>query len=312
MLKDFILAQEPGSSTNFYYQVPGTLVEFPLSVIKGNQAGPVLLITAGLHGSEYPGIEAAKRLIHETDPEALTGTLIVAPCLNQRAFYERVAFVNPTDGVNLNRCFPGDLGGTETEKLAYVLEREFFSFADFYLDLHSGDIPEQLESFVFIPKIGGEAVFVTARAGADQLDLPFGVISHSTVGATSQASKQGVPSLLIERGGFGERLPEMIDGFVEDARRIMAHLGMTQQQLPPAKSLKLLEQVRYFDSPVTGLWYPRVAVGDTIETDQLLGTIEDFFGNTLLECYAEHGGQVLYQVIGLPINAGEHLIAYGY
>lgn len=312
MLKDLLLEQGPGSSRNYYYQVPETELEFPLTIIKGQQAGPVLLITAGMHGSEYPGIEAAKTLIQETDPATLKGTLLILPCLNPQAFYERTAFFNPADGRNPNRCFPGDPAGTETQKLAYLLEREFFSLTDFYLDFHSGDIPERLEAFVFIPSVGDEAVFAAAKAGADQLALPFGVISHSTVGGTGQASRQGVPALLIERGGFGERLPEMIAGFIEDAQRIMAHLDMVQQTFPPAAPLKLLEKVNYFDSPVTGLWYPALEVGDQITTGQLLGTIEDFFGTCLFECRAEHNGQILYQIAGLPINAGEHLIAYGY
>ncbi|MGP5431382.1 M14 family metallopeptidase [Enterococcus malodoratus] len=308
-----LLEQQPSASAkNYYFQVRGTKLELPVSIIKGKESGPTVLITAGIHGSEYPGIEAAKRLIQEIDPNRLVGNLLIFPCINQCAFFERAAFINPADGKNLNRCFPGNPTGTESERLAYVLQTEVFYLADFYLDFHSGDLSEQLEAFVFVPGFGEESVLQKARQAASYLNLPFGVVSKSRTGAYNHASIIGVPSLLIERGGYGERYAKDIAGFVDDAKRIMTHLGMLEHSLLKKKELKLLTQICYFDSTLTGLWTPACKIGNVVKKGQLLGVTEDFFGNILGEYTAEQDGQILYQVASLPIVSGEVLIAYGY
>lgn len=310
-MKESIRKQPSESVQRFFYPMAGTDLEIPVVVVKGRQPDATLLITAGIHGSEYPGIEAAKELSNTINPKELQGTLIILPCINQRAFFERAAFVNPTDGKNLNRCFPGNPKGSETERIAYQLTQEFFPLADFYLDFHSGDLSEQLEEFVFIPSFGPKETIQAAHQGARYLDVPFGVVSKSKIGASNCACLMGVPALLIERGGFGERAEAAIQGFMQDALSILSYLGMclTQQSLP--KERPLLEHVQYLDSPQTGLWMPAFAVGDRVETGESLGRIENFFGEVLWEGFAQQRGQVLYQVAGLPIVAGEHLIAYG-
>ncbi len=311
-MKSLILKQPSESVRRFLYPVAGTSLEIPVVVVKGRQPGSTLLITAGIHGSEYPGIEAAKELSNTVNPKELQGTLIILLCINQRAFFERAAFVNPTDGKNLNRCFPGSPLGTETERLAYQLAQEFFPLADFYLDFHSGDLPEQLEEFVFIPSFGPKETIQVAQQVAGYLDVPFVVVSKSKVGASSCACLMGTPALLIERGGFGERSKVAIQGFMDDAFHILSYLGMLSKLVRIPKKLQLLEHVQYVNSPQTGLWMPALAVGDQVEAGQSLGTIEDFFGEVLWEEFAQQRGQVLYQVAGLPITKGEHLIAYGY
>ena len=82
-----LLRKQPSESVQrFFYPVTGTSLEIPVVVIKGRQPGATLLITAGIHGSEYPGIEAAKRLSKTINPTELQGTLVILPCVNPRAF----------------------------------------------------------------------------------------------------------------------------------------------------------------------------------------------------------------------------------
>ena len=47
-------------------------VEIPFAIIEGPEPGPCLLITAGVHGSEYCSIEVAVRLMR-TPPEQIKG-----------------------------------------------------------------------------------------------------------------------------------------------------------------------------------------------------------------------------------------------
>src|SRR3954470_21905787 len=86
-------------------------LELPFGIIEGAQDGPCLLVTAGVHGSEFCSIEAALRLL-KLPPEEIRGTLLVLPILNVQGFRKRSIYVVPEDGKNLNRVFPGHVDGT--------------------------------------------------------------------------------------------------------------------------------------------------------------------------------------------------------
>src|SRR5262245_28829337 len=85
----------------------GTPTKMPLFVLNGAQDGPTVVVTAGIHGAEYVGIEAAMRLPAQTNSQQLKGQLVVAPISSMTAFAKRAIYIAPPDDKNLNRCFPG-------------------------------------------------------------------------------------------------------------------------------------------------------------------------------------------------------------
>ena len=122
--------------------------EWPYVAIAGLMAGPTVLITAGIHAAEYTGIEAAIRLGRTIAPEAVRGTILIIPLLNRPGFYERSIYVNPEDNDNLNRLFPGKPDGTWGERFAHHLLTEIITKCDNAIDLHAGDLIEDLVPFV--------------------------------------------------------------------------------------------------------------------------------------------------------------------
>src|ERR687885_626076 len=85
--------------------------EWPYFAVVGAEDGPTFLLTAGIHAAEYTGILAAIRLGRELEPAHVRGTLVIVPLLNRPGFFERSIYVNPVDGENLNRAFPGRAEG---------------------------------------------------------------------------------------------------------------------------------------------------------------------------------------------------------
>ena len=63
-------------------------IDLPFTIIEGTEPGPCLVITAGVHASEYCSIEAAVRL-QKTRPEDIKGTLVILPILNTEGFHKR-------------------------------------------------------------------------------------------------------------------------------------------------------------------------------------------------------------------------------
>src|SRR5882762_4503665 len=128
--------------------LPG--VSLPCTIIRGRSPGPKLLVTAGVHGAEYSSIEAARRLTH-LPTEGLTGELTILPVINPRAFWGHQPYINPSDGKNINRMFPGDAKGSASERLAAWLVGTAMAGMDGYIDLHCGDIIEALTPFAIYP-----------------------------------------------------------------------------------------------------------------------------------------------------------------
>jgi hypothetical protein len=172
-------------------------VEIPYAVIEGADPRPCLLVTAGVHGSEFCSIEAALRLM-KTPPENLSGTLLVLPILNVQGFRQRSIYVMPEDGKNLNRMFPGRADGTMSERLANWLVTSVYPQADAYLDVHGGDLDEALAPFSLYPS-GSEA----SQTLAALFGLPVAVAAGGEGYTINAAHRVGVPSVLAEVSGSG-------------------------------------------------------------------------------------------------------------
>ena len=118
---------ESGTKKHGYIKVNdlnGYVLHLPVMVINGTKDGPVLCVTAGIHAMEYTGIETVTRLYAHLDPKNLRGAVIAVPIVNIPGFQARSAYINPIDGLNMNRIFPGDQEGSISYVMAAVLFRE--------------------------------------------------------------------------------------------------------------------------------------------------------------------------------------------
>jgi uncharacterized protein len=292
--------------------VAGTEINIPVTVINGLESGKNILITAGIHGCEFSGIETVSQLSKEIEPESVCGAIILVHCANVSGFYQKCAAVVPEDGKNLNRVFPGDTDGTISKKIAHTITQQLQSKADFYLDLHGGDLYEQATPYVYYPGVAKEEVSKISCEAAKRLSVPYRVKSTATSGAYNSAAVLGIPSLLIERGGRGAWNNEEVNDYKKDIYRVLNYLRVLKSQEESINIIqKEIVKAVYVDSKYNGYWYPEVKAGDAIEPGQLLGIIRDAFGGELGKYYSEVKGVVLYMTVSLAICEGESLIAYG-
>src|SRR5689334_949041 len=146
--------------------------EWPYVAVNGAESGPAVLVTGGIHGSEYASIDAVVRLGAALDPKVVKGQVLCLPVMNPSAFWERTAYVSPVDNLNLNRVFPGKAKGSFSERLAYQLVEKAIRHADAYIDMHGGDLPEALVPFAIYHLTGNKAVDAKAAAMADAFGSP--------------------------------------------------------------------------------------------------------------------------------------------
>ena len=220
---------EPGEKWNGELELANGELRFPATVLHGHGTGKTMLITAGVHAGEYVGIQAAIELSQKLKIEKVTGTIIIVKVLNRPAFEARNGSMGLADAKNLNREFPGNPDGTEMERLAWAVSQELQPVADFYIDLHSGDDYEKLTPYVYYAGAAPENVVKISREMAEQVDVPYMVKSNvASGGSYNYAASQGIPSILIERGGMGDWNYEEVRSTRRDVRNILCHMGIYQ------------------------------------------------------------------------------------
>ena len=285
----------------------------PLTIVHGMHPGKKLLLTAGVHGCEYCSIVAAMELCRELDPKELSGSVVIAPIANMSGFYERLAALVAEDGKNLNRVFPGKGDGSHSERLALEVTK-LQDWADFYVDMHGGDLHEAMHPFVFVPGMADAQVTDYAREAAGYLDVDVRVLSKATTGAYNSAAIRGVPSLLIERGGLGVWTRAEVDAYKRDIYSLLHFLGMLpgKAEKGPAAQREL-QRVVYLEAKVRGLWFPAddTRPGKSLRAGQFLGEIRDVQGNVVRRYEAEFDAMVLYMTVSLAVKEGTPLVAYG-
>jgi len=310
---------QPGTTQRHLVTLPGTALADtprPVTTVTGAEPGAVVFVGAGVHGGEYPAIEAVIRLSTILEPVKLSGLVILMPVLNLPAFWSRTMFVCPVDGVNPNRVFPGAIDGTYSEQMTHALIHEFVVHADAYLDLHGGDIPEALVPFS-ICRGGTEPVDAKARELATAFGLPYLLTVSRPIqpakGSSSYvaAAERGIPAMLAEAGGVGQLQGEAVVLLTDGVLRILAHLGMMKASLPPAPAPSVLNAFEWVYAAHAGMFYPSVAADDVVQVGQKVGTVGSLFGETLETVVAPVTGRVLFLTINPAVAANGLLMGVG-
>lgn len=307
------LAARTGEKTTGYVEVPGVKNDIPVTVICGEQKGPTVLVTAGIHNAEYVGIQTAIEIASEIQPAELAGNLVIAHLINRSGYEHRTMSLVYEDEKNLNRVFPGDPDGTEGERISHTVVQEFQSKADYYIDLHCGDGYEDLTPYVYCQGAGTPETIQKSREMAEAVNVPYLVCSPvKTGGAYNYAGSCGIPGILIERGALALWTAEEVELYKEDVRNVLRRLHVLAGEESSRDQVPRDVGKVYYPQPVhTGCWYPFKQVGDTFKKGEVLGEVRDYFGNLLETCVAEIDGVLLYQVKSLSIVAGGSMVAYG-
>jgi predicted deacylase len=297
------LSAQPGTQVRGYCAVSlGTVsVSLPIAITHGVEPGPVLAVTAGIHGGEYVPMVAVRQFIRDLDPARMRGTVVASLQSSPVAFEQRSAFVNPLDGQNLNR----------SARLAAWLWASVLSRADYYVDCHCGDLPEILDSFAGTGTGPDGIVSDQSLAVAGCFDVARLMVERTEGSTVVQAARAGIASALVEVGGQGRWTRAEADVQRFGLLRVAALAGLVVDGAGGAgggrRPLPRYEDAADVLCDRAGLWFPEVPPGSAVAEGARLGRLEDPFGDEVTEVLAPTSGVLLYGLGSLAAVPGDLL-----
>lgn len=269
-------------------------------------SGPTLLITGGMDGDEYAGMDAARALAAKYAQGGFRGRLIVVPVVNVAGF-EHASSFHPSDGLYPKRVFPGKEGGSPTQRLMHWLASTYAYSADAWLDFHGGNLEESVQPFIWAHETGAADVDALTLRFCAVAGVPAVLDAHNPVAADLAA--RGVMYALTEAGGRGRREPEDIARHVAWAERLMQLLGMLDGA-PSEDPQPLLRKVAYASAPHDGIFHPE-RLGAAVQEGERIGRCTRANGTGMREALAPLTGLVLWRKEGASMRKGDVLCAIG-
>lgn len=254
-----------------------TLLPVPVLVMRRG-IGPTVLLTAGIHGDEYEGQVALRRLVHELPLAELTGRIIMLPAANAPAVRAGKR-CSPLDGANMNRAFPGGPDRGPTGALAGFILEHLVPLADFVFDIHSGGYSGLYEDQGFLcladdPALRARGIEAAAWLGAP---ITFTMAASTAFGDFDGAVlARGVPFLSSEFGGGGMVSAASVARATGGLRRLLHWAGVWRGDCsaPGTTYVASVAGGRVI-APRPGLFEPAFAVGETVTAGQLAGRLFD-------------------------------------
>ncbi|MEI7741922.1 MAG: succinylglutamate desuccinylase/aspartoacylase family protein [bacterium] len=286
-------------------------VELPVAEIQGLRPGKTLLITAGMDGDEYAGIEAAYRLADEFAAGDFSGRLIVLPIINLPGFEGECSF-NPSDERFPKFIFPGSSHGTSSERLVNWLYTEFVSECDVWLDLHGGAITERVNPFLWLYETGvglaDDFTNLLRKNTSTETVLCEAVTANHKA---SQLAREGRVYVMAESGERGNLLEADILRHVNWAHEVMGQMEMIQNPIPRTKTIDQLTSVEYIQAPFDGIWRAHDLSKLELSKGVIIGHIEKLDGSGARTVEIPHGGKALWWKETMSMSKGDILLAIG-
>jgi len=270
----------------------GFAVPVPVIVLNGKGPGPVLCLTAALHGDELNGIEVVRRVIDDIDVEELNGAVIALPIVNLQGFYRGTRYL--PDRRDLNRYFPGNARGSSATRLAHSLFTEVIRHCSALVDLHTGSLNR-----TNLPQIRADLRSPQVTRMAQAFGATVVLHNKGDRGSLRRAANDaGIPSVTFEMGEPMRLQPEQVEHGTKAVATLLYALGMTRQRRYWGDPEPVYYASKWVRVDNGGILFSDVALGERVSEGELLGVVTDPLTSRQYRIYAPASGRVL----GMALN----------
>ncbi|MFB6254481.1 MAG: succinylglutamate desuccinylase/aspartoacylase family protein [Halobacteriaceae archaeon] len=332
---------EPGTVSYGHLSVTdlptGVPEKLPVIIADGNEPGPTLWITGGIHGDEATGLAVAQDVITDELPSILAGTVVCMPSLNPAGLRQatRQSYYHNDDP---NRYFPDvEKESTRPPRVQEIINSriydEFANSADALIDMHTaqvGSVPFVIRDRVLY---GEHREQSDATLLADELnnlvnafDLPIvneyeaeeyteKNLQRSTAGAA--LNNAGIPAFTVELGSHSIVEEDLRQAGVAGCYRTMVELNQLDSypRFAPADDEfpdpvdYAVKRARHPYTETPGIVRYQVQAGETVESGDEVADIVTEHGRHKSTITTDHDGYVLGRYQGIAKYENDPLLS---
>jgi len=289
----------------------------PVMEIESTSKGPLVILTACMHGDETGGTVVVHELFRILKRSLRCGAVMAFPILNPFGFEitsRRISISNE----DMNRSFPGNINGSLAQRIAAIVMQNITARKpDLVLDLHNDwnkSIP-----YTLIDNIDDSIIMLQLTRFARISKLPAVQESEKIISSLSYClNNSGIPSLTFE---LGESLiineKNVLYG-INAVLNILSLLDMLthRDELP---GFTLPQEVRnsiltYSEGPVcskSGILRFSKKPGDLVKKGDRLARVYNAFGKLTETIAAEQEGIILGHNDYAVAYPGSPVMAFG-
>ena len=281
-----------------------TPVTMSLHVMHGRKPGPVIFVSAAVHGDEVIGVEIVRRLLRAPGLQRLSGTLLVVPIVNAFGFLNRSRYL--PDRRDLNRSFPGSARGSMAARLAHLFMTEVVERSECGIDLHSAAVQR-----TNLPQTRVSEGNTAAMKMAQVFGAPVVLTSKLREGSLRAAAEARGVNMIVYEAGEGLRFDEAgvragVAGILRvlHAKGMISTRGVQKAKVHPVPCVSS----RWERAPAGGLFRAFHSAGVHVAKGDLLGIISDPFGENEREVRASGAGIIVGRTNLPVVNEGDALL----
>ena len=302
-------------------------VAVPVWVAVGPKAGPRVSIVAALHGFEAMAARAATALLQGIDPAAIAGSLVIVPVMRPGGRF------SPGEHPAASWKFPGDAGGTRSERDAFALFSEVVVGSSSLIVLAAPTTGRRAVS-----SVRGELDDPRTRRLAMESGATVALTTRRRAGTLGAAAAEiNVTAIELRAHGGPGREAADVEQLVNGVRSLLVTLGLlsadaaakgeprvgpeTEAALEPKAGIKpgrlassaplFIRQSTSVRAPAGGLVDPLLGAGALARRGALLARIAPPIGGKPVEVRARREGIVLESPLRLTARRSTRLFVIG-
>lgn len=280
----------------------GTEASLPVAVVNGRYAGPHIWLSGAVHGDELNGVEIIRRVLRRLEARRLRGAVVAVPIVNVFGFLNESRYL--PDRRDLNRSFPGSNRGSLANRLAGLFMSQVVSKCSLGIDLHTAT-----NHRINLPQVRADLDDPDTLDLAYAFGAPFAIQARLRDGSLRQAATERQIRVLVYEAGQAHRFDEeAITAGVDGILRVMAKLGMIENDLPSAPAVRTVRRTNWLRARRGGIATLDVDLGAVVAEGDVIGSISDAFGTRPAKIRSGSAGWVIARSLNPLISPGDALV----
>lgn len=279
--------------------ISGSPISMGVHILHGRRDGPVVWLSAAVHGDEILGVEVIRQVLDAVDVRSLGGTILAVPIVNVHGFNTGDRYL--PDRRDLNRSFPGSSRGSFAARLAKVLMDEVVGPSSIGIDLHTGSLGRSN-----LPQLRGDLGDPRTVKLAQVFGAPIMIDATTRDGSLRQVATERGKTVLLYEGGEALRFDDRaIDTATAGVLRVLDHLGMVETDVPAGVEPVRASGSGWVRASRSGIVHVEAPLGARVAKGQLVARLLGPHGERQSRLTARYDGIVIGLTQHPLVNRGD-------